>query len=147
MGWSDGGLITLINQLARRKDFVVAYARVPVCGLVPRVGNKSRGCHDLLSAPYHIGKTTEEDVNEYRRRSPARNAEKVQTPPLAHATSIDEDVNMLEVEHLSRVPKAATKAFEHKAYKDAPGGHEFTGSKRNWRRRSGPRWAGYWRSA
>ena len=32
---------------------------------------------------------------------------------------------MLEVEHLIKALKAANKPFEHKVYKDAPGGHEF----------------------
>ena len=32
---------------------------------------------------------------------------------------------MLEVEHLIKSLKAAGKPFEHRIYKDAPGGHEF----------------------
>ena len=85
----------------------------------------SRSSTARLSAPYHIGKTAEEDVKEYRRRSPAWNAEKLQTPLLIHTTTNDEDVNVLEVEHLIQALKAADKKFEHKVYKDAPGGHEF----------------------
>ena len=96
---------------------------MPVCDLVARMGYKDQGYRDLFSAPYHIGKTAEEDVNEYRRRSPAWNAEKLQTPLLIHTTTNDEDVNVLEVEHLIKALKAAGKKFEHKIYKDAPGGH------------------------
>src|SRR5262249_59470877 len=59
------------------------------------------------------------------RRSPAWNAEKLRTPLLIHTTTNDEDVNVLEVEHLIKSLKAAGKTFEHKVYKDAPGGHEF----------------------
>jgi dipeptidyl aminopeptidase/acylaminoacyl peptidase len=125
MGWSHGGLITLMNLFAHPKDFRVGYAGVPVCDLVARMGYKSQGYRELFSAPYHIGKTAEEDVNEYRRRSPAWNAEKLRTPLLIHTTTNDEDVNVLEVEHLIKALKAAGKTFEHKVYKDAPGGHAF----------------------
>jgi dipeptidyl aminopeptidase/acylaminoacyl peptidase len=125
VGWSHGGLIALMNLFAHPKDYQVGYAGVPVCDLVARMGYKDQGYRDLFSAPYHIGKTAEEDVNEYRRRSPAWNAEKLQTPLLIHTTTNDEDVNVLEVEHLIQALKAADRKFEHKVYKDAPGGHEF----------------------
>jgi dipeptidyl aminopeptidase/acylaminoacyl peptidase len=125
MGWSHGGLITLMNLFAHPKDYQVGYAGVPVSDIVARMGYKNQDYRDLFSAPYHIGKTAEEDVNEYRKRSPAWNAEKLQTPLLIHTTTNDEDVNVLEVEHLIKALKAADKKFEHKIYKDAPGGHEF----------------------
>jgi dipeptidyl aminopeptidase/acylaminoacyl peptidase len=125
LGWSHGGLITLMNLFAHPKDYQVGYAGVPVSDLVARMGYKDQGYRDQFSAPYHIGKTAEEDVNEYRRRSPAWNAEKLQIPLLIHTTTNDEDVNVLEVEHLVKALKAAGKEFEHKVYKDAPGGHEF----------------------
>jgi dipeptidyl aminopeptidase/acylaminoacyl peptidase len=125
MGWSHGGLIALMNLFAHPKDYRVGYAGVPVCDLVARMGYKGQGYRDLFSAPYHIGKSAEEDVNEYRRRSPAWNAEKLQTPLLVHTTTNDEDVNVLEVENLIKALKAADRKFEHKIYKDPPGGHEF----------------------
>ena len=125
LGWSHGGLITLFNIFDHPNDYKVAYAGVPVSDLVARMGYKGQGYRDLYSASYHIGKTAEENVNEYRRRSPAWNAEKLQTPLLVHTTTNDEDVNVLEVEHLIKALKAAGKPFEHKVYKDAPGGHEF----------------------
>ena len=79
----------------------------------------------MYSAPYHIGKTAEENVNEYRRRSPAWNVDKLQTPLLIHTTTNDEDVNVLEVEQLIAALKAAGKQFEYKIYTNAPGGHAF----------------------
>jgi dipeptidyl aminopeptidase/acylaminoacyl peptidase len=125
MGWSHGGLITLMNLFAHPKEFKAGYAGVPVSDLVARMGYAEPAYRDLFSAPYHIGKTAREDVEEYRRRSPAWNAEKLQTPVLIHTTTNDEDVNVLEVEHLIQALKAAGKTFEHKVYKDAPGGHQF----------------------
>jgi dipeptidyl aminopeptidase/acylaminoacyl peptidase len=125
MGFSHGGLITLMNLFAHPNAFKVGYAGVPVCDLVARMGYQEPGYRDLFSAPYHIGKTVREDVDEYRRRSPAWNAEKLQTPLLIHTTTNDEDVHVLEVEHMIQALKAAGKPFEHKIYKDAPGGHQF----------------------
>jgi dipeptidyl aminopeptidase/acylaminoacyl peptidase len=125
MGWSHGGLITLMNLFTHPKEFQVGYAGVPVSDLVARMGYHDQDYRDLFSAPYHIGKTVREDVDEYRRRSPAWNAEKLQTPLLIHTTTNDEDVHVLEVENLIKSLKAAGKPFEHKIYRDAPGGHQF----------------------
>jgi dipeptidyl aminopeptidase/acylaminoacyl peptidase len=125
LGWSHGGMITLMNLFNHPKDYQVGYAGVPVSDLVARMGYKGPSYRNLFSAPYHIGKTAEDNVKEYRRRSPAWNAEKLQTPLLIHTNTNDEDVNVLEVEHLIKALKAADKKFEYKIYKDAPGGHEF----------------------
>jgi dipeptidyl aminopeptidase/acylaminoacyl peptidase len=125
IGWSHGGLITLMNIFEHPKDFKVAYAGVPVSDLIARMGYKSQSYRELFSAPYHIGKTADENVNEYRRRSPAWNAEKLQTPLLIHTNTNDEDVNVLEVEHLIAALKASGKQFEYKVYQNAPGGHQF----------------------
>lgn len=125
IGWSHGGMITLMNIFEHPQDYKVAYAGVPVSDLVARMGYKGQSYRDLFSAPYHIGKTAEENVSEYRRRSPAWNAEKLQTPLLIHTNTNDEDVNVMEVEHLITALKAAGKNFEHKIYQNAPGGHAF----------------------
>lgn len=127
MGWSHGGLITLFNIFEHPKDYRVAYAGVPVSDLIARMRYKGPGYREQFSAPYHIGKTAEENVNEYRRRSPAWNADKLQTPLLIHTNTIDEDVNVLEVEHLIKALKAAGKQdlFQYKIYQNVPGGHSF----------------------
>jgi len=127
MGWSHGGLITLMNIFNHPDDFKVAYAGVPVSDLIARMGYKSQGYRDLYSASYHIGKSAQADVNEYRRRSPSWNAEKLQTPILIHTTTNDGDVNVFEVERLIQALKAAGKEelFQYKIYQDAPGGHSF----------------------
>lgn len=71
LGWSHGGLITLMNIFDHPEGYQVAYAGVPVSDLVARMGYKSDSYRDLYSASYHIGKTADEDVEEYRKRSPA----------------------------------------------------------------------------
>lgn len=125
LGWSHGGMITLMNIFNWPQDYKVAYAGVPVSDIVARMGYKTQSYRDLFSAPYHIGKTAEQNVNEYKRRSPAWNAQKLQTPLLVHTNTNDEDVNVLEVEHLIKALKAEGKKFEYKIYENAPGGHVF----------------------
>lgn len=125
LGWSHGGLITLMNLFNHPDDFKCGFAGVPVSDLVARMGYKTQGYRNLYSADYHIGKSAYADVNEYRRRSPAWNAEKLQTPLLIHTNTNDEDVNVLEVEHLIQALKAAGKDFEYEIFEDMPGGHSF----------------------
>lgn len=125
IGWSHGGLIALMNIFAHPKEYQVAFAGVPVSDLVARMGYYEDDYRDLYSADYHIGKTAHQDVNEYRRRSPAWNAHKLATPLLIHTNTNDEDVNVLEVEHLIKSLKAAGKEFEYEIFQDLPGGHSF----------------------
>ena len=125
IGWSHGGLIALMNIFEHPKEYQVAFAGVPVSDLIARMGYYDDEYRGLYSADYHIGKTAHEDVNEYRRRSPAWNAHKLQTPLLIHTNTNDEDVNVLEVEHLIKSLKAADKEFEYEIYQDLPGGHSF----------------------
>ncbi|MBK7870933.1 MAG: S9 family peptidase [Saprospiraceae bacterium] len=126
IGWSHGGLITLMNIFNYPTDYQVAYAGVPVSDLVARMGYKSQGYRNLYEADYHIGQSAEENVKEYRRRSPIWNVEKMKdTPLLIHTNTNDEDVNVLEVEQLIRALKAENKKFDYEIYKDIEGGHAF----------------------
>ena len=125
IGWSHGGLITLMNIFQHPEAFAVAYAGVPASDLVSRMGYEPEAYRALYSAPYHIGKTVREDIGEYRKRSPVNHAKELQTPLLIHTNTNDEDVNVLEVEHLIEALKAEGKKFEYKIYQDAPGGHYF----------------------
>ena len=125
LGWSHGGLITLMNVFRHPDDYVVAFAGVPVSDLIARLGYRGPRYQALYSVDYHIGKTVLEDVEEYKRRSPAWQAEKLQTPLLIYTNTNDSDVNVLEVEHLIKSLKAAAKDFEYEIYQDVPGGHAF----------------------
>jgi dipeptidyl aminopeptidase/acylaminoacyl peptidase len=126
IGWSHGGLIALMNIFDYPNDYQAAFAGVPVSDLIARMGYKTQAYRDLFSADYHIGQTAYENVNEYRRRSPAWNAHKMKdTPLLIHTNTNDADVNVLEVEHLIKSLKAEGKKFEYKIFQDVPGGHSF----------------------
>jgi dipeptidyl aminopeptidase/acylaminoacyl peptidase len=125
IGWSHGGLIALMDIFEHPNDYKVAFAGVPVSDLVQRMGYYTDEYRAMFSAPYHIGKTANEDVQEYRRRSPVNHVQKLQTPLLIHTNTSDDDVNVLEVEHLIEALKAAGKKFEYEIFKDIPGGHSF----------------------
>lgn len=126
MGWSHGGLITLMNIFDHPKDYQAAYAGVPVSDLIARMGYHEQSYRDLYEADYHIGKSANDDVQEYRRRSPAWNTSKFDgTPLLIHTNTNDEDVNVLEVEHLIKSLKAEGKPFQYEIFEDIPGGHSF----------------------
>jgi dipeptidyl aminopeptidase/acylaminoacyl peptidase len=124
MGWSHGGYHTLMNIFRWPKDYKVAYAGCPVSDLVMRMGYKSQSYRDTFAA-FTGGKQADENPMEYRRRSPYFHAAELQTPLLIHSTTNDEDVNVMEVEHLIDALKAAGKQFEYKIYENAPGGHHF----------------------
>jgi dipeptidyl aminopeptidase/acylaminoacyl peptidase len=123
IGWSHGGYHALFNVFNWPDAYKVAYAGVPVSDLVQRMGYKSQGYRDIFAG--FIGRQAEDNPMEYRRRSPVFHVEKLKTPLLVHTNTNDEDVNVMEVQHLIAALKAAGKTFEYKVYQDAPGGHAF----------------------
>jgi dipeptidyl aminopeptidase/acylaminoacyl peptidase len=122
-GWSHGGFHTLMNIFLWPDDYKVAYAGVPVSDLVARMGYTGQDYRDTFEG--FIGQQPENNVMEYRRRSPVYHADKLKTPLLIHTTTNDEDVHVLEVEHMIAALKAAGKKFEYKIYQNAPGAHRF----------------------
>ena len=126
LGWSHGGLIALMNIFDHPDKYQVAFAGVPVSDLIARMGYHTQSYRDLYEADYHIGKSANDNVAEYRRRSPAWNTHKFDgTPLLIHTNTNDDDVNVLEVEHLIKSLKAEGKPFEYEIFEDLPGGHSF----------------------
>ena len=112
IGWSHGGFITLMNIFEHPDAFAVAYAGVPVSDLITRLGYEPETYRGLYSAPYHIGKTVRDDIAEYRKRSPVTHVKKLKTPLLIHGNTNDEDVNIMEIEHLVDSLKATTPTRE-----------------------------------
>jgi len=123
IGWSHGGLIVLFEAFQHPRDYKCVFAGVPVSDLVQRMGYSDDEYRGLFSAPYHIGKTAEQDLEEYQKRSPAWHVEKLEIPLRIHTNTNDEDVRYVEVQHLIEALKAAGKPFEVKVFQDAPGGH------------------------
>ena len=94
-------------------SYVCGFAGVPVSDLVLRMGYLGQDYRDLYEAEYHIGQTVEENLDEYKRRSPVWNVDKLTRPVRIHTNPDDEDVNFIEVEHLVQALKAAGKDFEY----------------------------------
>lgn len=127
IGWSHGGYIALFNIFEYPDNYKVAFTGVPVSDLIARMGYKNQNYRDLFSGQAAIGKSADENVAEYRKRSPAWQVSKYRnTPLLIHTNTNDEDVNVLEVEHLIKSLKAEGKTnFSYEIFDNKPGGHSF----------------------
>jgi len=125
VGWSHGGMISLMVGFDHPDKFSCIYAGVPVSDLLTRLGYHEQSYTDEFAAKHHIGKTPTEAVDEYRRRSPIWNVHKLKIPLMVTSSTNDRDVNVVEVEQLMAHLKAAGKTFESHIEKDAPGGHSW----------------------
>ncbi|KIO46416.1 peptidase S9 [Sanguibacteroides justesenii] len=125
IGWSHGGMIALMNLFQHPDAYVCGFAGVPVSDIVMRMGYASDSYRKIFSDKNHIGKTAKENLEEYKRRSPVWHAEKLKTPLLIHTNTNDDDVSVLEVEHMIRALKAEGKKFEYRIFEEIPGGHSF----------------------
>lgn len=129
IGWSHGGMQAIFNIFNYPKAYHAAYAAVPVSDLIARMAYKRDGYRKHFEAEYHIGKSVHENVKEYQRRSPAWNARKLGVPLLIHTTENDQDVNVLEVQHLIKslimVGNKPGRDFWYKIYPNTPGAHGF----------------------
>jgi dipeptidyl aminopeptidase/acylaminoacyl peptidase len=122
IGWSHGGLITLMSLFDHPEAYVCGFAGVPVSDLVMRLGYSDPSYRALFEADYHIGQSVGENLEEYKRRSPAWQVDRLTRPLRIHTNPHDEDVNFIEVERLVQALTAAGKDFEYQVY-DVPGGH------------------------
>ena len=125
IGWSHGGLITLMTIFRYPNDYKAAFAGVPVSDLIMRLKYHGESYQKEFYADYHIGKTMQEDSMEYVKRSPVAHVENLRIPLLIHTNTNDDDVYVEEVEHLIQKLKEANKTFEYEIFQNAPGGHSF----------------------
>lgn len=125
MGWSHGGMITLMNLMNYPGKYACGFAGVPVSDLITRLGYHGQDYRKIFSDKNHIGQTVFENIGEYKRRSPVWNAEKLKDPLLIHTNTSDDDVNVVEVEHMIHALKAHGKKFDYKIFERAPGAHSF----------------------
>ncbi len=123
IGWSHGGLIVLFEAFQHPKDYACCFAGMPVSDLVQRMGYADDEYRAEFSAPYHIGKTADQDLEAYKQRSPVWHVNELQIPLRIHTNTNDDDVRYVEVQHLIEALKAAGKQFEYEVFQDAPGGH------------------------
>jgi len=123
VGWSHGGMISLMAGFDHPDKFACIYAGVPVSDLLARLAYAGEEYRDPKVVRTMFGKEATEDVALLRQRSPIWNAHKLKLPLMVTSTTNDRDVNVVEVEQLLVHLKAAGKPFEAKIETDAPGGH------------------------
>lgn len=125
MGWSHGGMITLMNVLQYPEVYRCGYAGVPVSDVAYRLEYQMPGYKDNFSADYHVGKLPEEDPEEYARRSPVSYASQLRVPLMITTAKNDDDVSWLEVKRMIDALEEHGKDFEYKIYDAMPGAHLF----------------------
>ena len=125
IGWSHGGMISLMNVLRYPEKYACAYAGVPVSDVTYRLSYQEKSYLGNFIQPYHIGASPEEKPEEYARRSPVTYASQLQRPLMITTCINDDDVSWTEVNRMIEALKAAGKDFEYKIYGKTAGGHAF----------------------
>jgi len=127
IGWSHGGMITMLSIEREPAAFKAAVAMVPVSNLFQRLAwNGVEQRKQSIDPQDRIGGLPYQKHDEYKRRSPVYGVDKIQIPVLVHITRNDQDVVIEEAQQLvdaliARKPKLA----ETKIYEDPIGGHLF----------------------
>lgn len=124
-GWSHGGMISLMNILNHPDSYACAFAGVPVSDVAYRLSYKRPGYTDEFTAEHHIGRSPEEDPEEYARRSPVTYAANLRKPLMINTNTNDDDVGHREVQRMIDALLAHGKDFEWEVYEDVPGSHFF----------------------
>src|SRR5580765_8161902 len=125
IGWSHGGLITLLGIFRYPTTFRAAAALVPVTNLFHRLARKGVDSQRRAIDPQNrFGGPPSEKPQVYRERSPLFHIDRLQIPLLVHVADNDEDVDFDEAMQLvdalrARKPNLA----DVKVYRSPPGGH------------------------
>jgi dipeptidyl aminopeptidase/acylaminoacyl peptidase len=127
IGWSHGGMITLLAIEREPALYKAAVAMVPVTNLFQRLawnGVEQRLC--AIDPQNRTGGLPSQKHDEFKRRSPIYQIDNVQIPLLVHITKNDQDVVIEEAMQLidalrARKPNLA----ETKIYETPVGGHLF----------------------
>jgi dipeptidyl aminopeptidase/acylaminoacyl peptidase len=132
MGWSHGGYITLFSVFRDTTPFKAAAAIVPVTNLVFRLSYKGPGYQESFATQERIQGLPFEKREEYIKRSPLYQVDRLKTPLLVHVATNDEDVNFVENQQIvdalrSRKPDLAeTKVYVDPAPWGSSVGHAFS---------------------
>lgn len=125
MGWSHGGMITLMSVLRYPEKYVCGYAGVPVSDVAYRLTYQLPSYKNNFTPKYHIGALPEEKPEEYARRSPVTYAKQLERPLMITTCINDDDVSHTEVERMIDSLKFYNKEFEYEIYPSMPGAHVF----------------------
>ncbi len=125
MGWSHGGMITLMSILRYPEKYVCGYAGVPVSDVAYRLTYQLPSYKNNFTPKYHIGALPDEKPEEYARRSPVTYAKLLERPLMITTCINDDDVSHTEVERMIDSLKFYNKEFEYEIYPPMPGAHVF----------------------
>jgi dipeptidyl aminopeptidase/acylaminoacyl peptidase len=127
IGWSHGGLITLLSVFRNPATFKAAVAMVPVTNLFHRLARKGVERQRRAIDPQNrFGGAPWERPDVYRDRSPLFHVDRLRIPLLVHVAENDEDVNIDESMQLVDALRARKPGLsEVKVYRNPPGGHSF----------------------
>src|SRR5204863_2118464 len=93
MGWSHGGMITLLSITREPTTFKAAAAMVPVTNLFQRLAWKGvERQHQAIDPANRYGGLPADNHDIYKDRSPVYQVDKIQIPVLVHVTKNDQDV-------------------------------------------------------
>jgi dienelactone hydrolase len=130
IGWSHGGMITMLSIERNPTLFKVAAAMVPVTNLFQRLAWKGVDRqHRAIDPQNRYGGLPGDSPaldQVYKERSPLFLVDTIQTPVIVHVTKNDQDVNIEEDMQLVDALRARKPDLaETKVYEDPLGGHLF----------------------
>jgi dipeptidyl aminopeptidase/acylaminoacyl peptidase len=127
MGWSHGGMITLLSIFRNPTLFKSAVAMVPVTNLFQRLAWKGvERQHQAIDPQNRIGGLPAERHDVYKERSPLYNVDKLQIPLYVGVTKNDDDVNIEEdLQLVDALRSRKASLAETMVYDNPPGGHTF----------------------
>ena len=127
IGWSHGGMITLLSITREPATFKAAVAMVPVTNLFQRLAWKGvERQHQAIDPANRYGGLPAERHDVYKERSPLYQVDKIQIPVLVHVTKNDQDVNIEEdMQIVDALRSRKADLAETKVYDNPLGGHLF----------------------
>jgi dipeptidyl aminopeptidase/acylaminoacyl peptidase len=127
IGWSHGGMITLLSIFRNPTGFKAAVAMVPVTNLFQRLAWKGvERQRQLIDPQNRFGGLPNERHDVYKDRSPLYGVDKLQIPLYVAVTKNDDDVNIEEDMQLVDALRARKSSLaETTVYDNPPGGHTF----------------------
>ncbi len=127
IGWSHGGMITLLSIFRNPGTFASAVAVVPVANLFQRLAYKGVEEHRALIDPNNrFGGTPAQRPAVYRDRSPLFQVDKLRIPLRVHIADNDQDVNIEEgMQLIDALRSRQSELAETEVFRNPPGGHLF----------------------
>lgn len=126
IGWSRGGMMTLLAAEREPQAFKAVAAIVPVTNLFQRLAMRIPAYRGAIDPANKIGGTPAEKKDIYKERSPIYGIDKIQAPLLVHVTRNDTDVTIEESMQLIDALRARRPlTSETKIYEAPVGGHMF----------------------